>query len=116
MSGTGEYEKVLDKTAELCDTAKRLIAAGYFGISIHSADGHRWIEINEEVETNLQEMLSQAQLTPIRSKVYGSILDALDRVDGALKTLGQLSLLETFESYDEWDAWGLAPAETGPEN
>jgi len=107
---TGEYENMLDKVSQLCDTAKRLIAAGHFGVSIHSADGHRWIEINAELEVNLADMLCQAKLTPIRSKVYGSVLDALDRVDGALKALGQPSLLETFESYDEWDAWGLAPS------
>jgi len=33
---TGEYENVLDKASQLCDTAKRLIEALHFRISIYT--------------------------------------------------------------------------------
>lgn len=108
---SGEYENLLNTSENITSktTCERLLSASYYGIIITHGDGHRWIYSfdTDEFDESLDEMLQKKGLPPIRSKCYGSVIDALDRVDGALKALGLPSLLETYESHASYNAWGV---------
>lgn len=108
---SGEYETELDSDVIIVsdDTCKRLLSAMQYGIVITHGDGHRWIyciDTDENGDNNLDTALSAINKPIIRSKCYGTIIDALNRVDGALKVLGWPSLLEAYENDSNYDAWG----------
>ena len=100
----GEYElsDQIDKaTAQIFNekTAKRLLMAMQFGIVISHADGHRWIYSYPGDALDgyrLNKLLRDKGLPEIRHKCYGTVIDALDRVDGALKALGHPTLEEHY--------------------
>lgn len=105
----GECENSVKPSApQIDDLSKRLLSAMQLGIGVYSADGHRWItqySAGEIEEHWLDTHLVDKNLSPVRSKVYGSVFEALDRIDGALKAIGEPTLLEQFNRYPE--AWGF---------
>ena len=107
---TGEYETELETQPEIItdQTCKRLLSAMQWGIVITHGDGHRWIYsfVTDENGTSINNALREKKLPPIRGKCYGSVIDALNRVDGALKILGWPSLLQTYEDHASYQAWG----------
>ncbi len=105
----GNYENELKQDIITDTTCKRLLGAMQFGIIITHGNGHRWIysmNVDECDQGSLNYQLRAKGKPVIREKCYGTVIDALDRVDGALKVLGRASLLEQFESDVTWDAWG----------
>lgn len=71
-------------------TTKRLLTASRLGITFGYADGHRYIEFENESPTDsstMNEMLNQHNLIP-NGKVYGNIIDSLNFVDFLLKKMG----------------------------
>lgn len=107
----GNYENCLeskDTNYINGETCKRLLSAMQYGVLITHGDGHRWIYTFEtdEFEESLNYSLRKLGKPVIRSKCYGNINDALDRIDGALKVLGYPSLLERFENDSSYEAWG----------
>ena len=104
MNHDGEYEKTLHKTTvPICDTAKRLLSCMRHGVTIHSEDGHRWLVDSPTMayeERCLNRKLQDVRLPIMREKCYGTLFDALDRVDGALKALNYPSLLEYYNEED----------------
>lgn len=109
VSQDGDYERDLKASLPpIDDLSKRLLTAMHLGIAIYHGDGHRWITqfaAGDIEEGWLDARLVEKKLPAIRSKVYGSVLEALDRIDGALQALGEPSLLEQFNGYPE--AWGF---------
>jgi len=82
-----------------------------YGIVITHGNGHRWVycvetDENDENGGTIDEALRKIGKQTMRSKCYGSVIDALNRVDGALKVLGWPSLLKAYESHASYDAWG----------
>ena len=90
--------------------AKRLLAANQLGVSIKSADGHRWLVVGcppcqtttceascELMECHFNAAL-QKQGINVNSKVYGSITEALDIIETALRKSNdnKKGLLEVF--------------------
>ncbi len=101
----GEYENEIRASKDVLsiETCKRILSAMHYGCLISYANGHRWIycfDIDEN-DKSLNEELADVGMPPIREKCYGSVLDALDRIDGALKVLGYSSLLKTYDQYPE---------------
>lgn len=105
---SGDYEHELKKDIATEKTCKRLLGAMQLGIVITHGNGHRWVYSFEtdEVEGSLNELLCAKGKEALRHKCYGTVLDALDRVDGALKVLGKASLLGQYEADATYDAWG----------
>ena len=99
---SGNYETEIQKADNYINdrTCKRLLSAMQLGVIITHGNGHRWLYSypHDENEASLNEQLVNAGHPMMRSKCYGTVADALDRVDGALKVLGQPSLLESFEA------------------
>ena len=107
MNRDGNYENNLKASSPPIDgLSQRLLSAMMMGITITYADGHRWIDANgrdEDERPSLNQKLAQRKLPEINSKCYGSILMALDRIDGALMDLKEPSLQERFDS----ELWGI---------
>jgi hypothetical protein len=77
---------------------KQLLSCSQLGIEISVADGHRWITANESIHGfNLEEAYFEKTGKYFNNKVYGSIYDALKRVDEILNESGRPTLLEYFE-------------------
>lgn len=89
--------------------SKRLIAAMNMGVRVETQDGHRWIIIGEHHEGSclLHAVMSKGLTFDDITKVYGSVDDALDRVDRLLERAEMSSLEKMFDEHEEWDAWGL---------
>ena len=94
--------------------AKRLLAANQNGLYVKQADGHRWIvsgcppweacdDSCELMECPVLSALRDKGVS-INSKVYGSVVEALDIIDLALKKVGYASLMETYECMFGQDA------------
>lgn len=106
---SGNYETELDANSLIISdvVCKRLLSAMQYGIIITHGDGHRWIySADTDENESLDSALHDIGLPSIRSKCYGSVVDALNRVDGALKVLGRPSLLEAYENQSSYNAWG----------
>ena len=91
-------------------TEKRLLSASRMGIIFDYADGHRYIQfVNEDdVMEDSRSMLEFVKTQNVDGgrdwhKVYGTIIDALDKVDELLKEGGITSTLE--EMYDYYNDW-----------
>jgi len=108
---SGNYEIEIETGPDIINdrTCKRLLSAMQYGVVITHGDGHRWIycvDTDENEGTNIDEALRKAGKPVMRSKCYGSVIDALNRVDGALKVLGWPSLMEAYEADASYNAWG----------
>ncbi len=79
----------------LWDILKRLLTLNQIGGYITSRDGHRWIDWIAD-DDYVFPMAVQLEIIT-RSKVYGGIVDALDRVDESLSKLGERSLTERYD-------------------
>jgi len=85
----------------LWDTIKRLIALGALNAWVAHEDGHRWINTDEDEyrsRTRLSYLIGGAE--KIRSKVYGGVLEALDRVDLALEKNGERTLSQLYDELE----------------
>jgi hypothetical protein len=71
---------------------KRLMALGSLHAWVSTDSGHRWIEWSEGGPFG-------KTAGYVRSKVYGGVSEALDRVDTALEARGNPNLVTM---YDEW--------------
>ncbi len=80
---------------EVTALEKRLIVAMDLGITIQHMDGHRYI-VCADGERNFAETATNAGF-PFYGKVYGSLVDALDRIDFVRKKMGLKSLVEEFD-------------------
>lgn len=107
---SGNYERLVQTGENLVNdrTCKRLLSAMQYGVIITHGDGHRWIYsyATDESDLSLNDRLHDAGHPAMRNKCYGSVVDALDRVDGVLKILKLPSLMETYEAGASYDAWG----------
>ena len=88
--------------------AKRLLAANQIGLRISASDGHRWIvtgcppwetcdECSELMECSILAVWKEKGIV-VKSKVYGSVADALDTIDAAVQAAGQGSLQQIYDS------------------
>ena len=85
------------------ELAKRMMGLSAIGGTIEHFSGHRYIHFSESCGGyfNMYDICKKHGVEPPRSKCYGGIIVALDRVDEVLKKVGHSSLLETFEAYDK---------------
>jgi len=82
------------------ELAKRLLMLGMQGVFLTGADGHIWINYDNEVNDwlSFQEKLLKFNIT-FNSKIYGGVLEALDTIDYTLRLMGEPSLLEQWVGY-----------------
>ena len=86
-------------------TTKRLLSLSFLNVTLSYANGHRWLEFNEEVDceqVSLAESLEEHNISVISGKVYGSVIDALDFVDFLLKKTKRDSLEDMFDGWNDW--------------
>ncbi len=84
-------------TKEVTIREKRLIAAMTYGIYIHMADGHRWIECGEDLDYPLAAEL-QSHGVRVNNKIYGGYDEALDVIDIALRSMDLPTLEQRFDA------------------
>jgi hypothetical protein len=80
--------------------AKRLMVLMANNVIITTDSGHRWIESAQSHHVSMLDML-EARNHHVRSKVYGGVLEALDRIDSALKEAGDGTLLEQYADWED---------------
>jgi hypothetical protein len=91
---------------------KMLLAANYMGVRLSTSDGHWWIEAlpfrcDEDTDTPCLDhdayfdKLLDEHGVACRSKVYDGPLQALARIDAAMKACGNEGLLEGVYT-DDW--------------
>jgi hypothetical protein len=74
---------------------KRLLMLNQKGVYLNGADGHVWIEADEEADYPLQ-----LKNVAVNNKIYGGVIQAIDVMDVALRMDGQPDLMDT------WNEWG----------
>lgn len=74
---------------------KRLLVMNDYGVYLKGADGHIWIELDQEAEYP-----HKFNSIALNNKIYGGVLEAIDTFDAALVEDGQLSLIA------QWELWG----------
>lgn len=79
---------------------KMLLAANYMGVWIDTADGHWWIEVDEDHEYGGLFGLMEKHCISIRDKVYDGPLQAIARIDAALRACGNDGLLNGVYTQD----------------
>ena len=77
---------------------KMLLASNYLGFNITTEDGHWWIET---LDDGWAERDMDKHHVSIRSKVYDGPLQALARIDAAMKACDGTGLLEGVYT-DDW--------------
>ena len=86
-------------------TTKRLLSASSLGITFSYADGHRYIEFNEECadcdKKSMHQMLESHEIYP-RRKVYGNIIDCLNFIDFLLSKMKLPTLEKSFDTFNDW--------------
>jgi hypothetical protein len=73
---------------------KRLLMMNQMGIYITAADGHNWIELDEECDYHVD-----FERIDLNNKIYGGVLQAIDTFDDALMADGQDTLMKRWEEY-----------------
>jgi len=91
---------------EINRTTKRLLSLSFLNVTLSYAHGHRWLEFNEEEDceqVSLAESLEKYKISA-NTKIYGSVIDALDFIDFLLKKVERPTLEDMF---NEWNDWGF---------
>ena len=89
---------------KITKTTKRLLSLSFLNVTLSYAHGHRWLEFNDEAEleqTSLAESLEKHNIIA-NTKIYGSVIDALDYIDFLLKKVGRTDLEDMFNSWNDW--------------
>ena len=75
---------------------KRLLMMNSLGVYVTHADGHNWIELDEECDYH-----AKFAAVCLNNKIYGGVLEAIDTFDAALIADGQNSLMQMWENYGQ---------------
>lgn len=99
------HQKKQNNMEKINKTARRLLSASALGITFSYADGHRYIEFNEECavcdNTSMYKMLEKNKIYP-DTKVYGNTIDCLNYIDFLLKKMEYSTLEESFDAFNNW--------------
>lgn len=81
---------------------KMLLAANYRGVWITMADGHWWINMDAQQEYGGLHDLLDTEKIHCRSKVYDGPLQAIERVDAAVRACSDGKGLIEYTYTDDW--------------